>query len=342
MTKRLIYLQFGFWKKLRSNDSVEAKRLFWDLYGALECSNIRADIPIDEWEGDKDDLLFYLLQNSIDGYGTKIEKHVPEKIQDALDFTKKQPIENLCAAYLLDEDTQACMQHSKQLGILCVNIEMIMEQQFVRGSAVLFDQYEKASDFEKCKKQLASPCNSLIIIDPYLFDKKHYVDTALLPLLDRLLPQSLSIPFHITIFSQPLNCLKWGLKEITEIEHVFPYFDTLIKGKRTDLTISFTLCHSKKTSDNIDGIKGDFHSRYIITNCLMVLAEDGVDLYGKNEKCGKWSRFTFVWPSLDDNQRKDIDSYYRWIEIASKNIKNPNKCLMKWGTDENRLFDLID
>ena len=62
MTKRLIYLQSGFWKKLRSSKSVEDKRLFGDLYGALECCDIVADIPVPEWGEDKDDLLYYLLQ----------------------------------------------------------------------------------------------------------------------------------------------------------------------------------------------------------------------------------------------------------------------------------------
>ena len=54
MKNRLIYLQFGFWKKVKCSKDVEDKRLFWDLYGALECSNIRADIPLDEWDDENE------------------------------------------------------------------------------------------------------------------------------------------------------------------------------------------------------------------------------------------------------------------------------------------------
>ena len=136
MTKKLIYLQSGFWKKNRSKNSVEDKRLFWDLYGALECSDIVADIPDSEWGEDKDDLLYYLLQNSADGFGTKITRNAPDLIQDALDFKKEQSSRNLCAAYLLDAETQTCESHSSQLGVLCLNSEMITENRFLRGNAV--------------------------------------------------------------------------------------------------------------------------------------------------------------------------------------------------------------
>lgn len=335
MKKNIIYLQYGFWKSLREK---EDDFVVWEIFKVLCSNDVSTDIPIEAWE--KDDLLRLWLQQKAN-HKAEFKPCLPNKIESVLG-NKSSNVQDLCATYLLDNQL-LCDRYIKHFGVFCLTANDVYKQQtYISGDAVLFDQYEKANDYEKCKKQLASPCNSLVIIDPYLFDEKHYVKTALLPILDRIMPQSLQIPFNITIFSQPLNCLNWGCDELTKIEDVFPYFYDLIKGLRKDLDVSFTLCHSTKTSERRNGVKGDFHARYILTNCLMVQAEDGTDLYGKNEKCGKWSRFVFVWPSLDDNKRKDVEYYFRWIEIASQNINNPNKCLMKWGTNENRLFDLVD
>lgn len=335
MKKNIIYLQYGFWKSLREK---EDDFVVWEIFKVLCSNDVSTDIPIEAWE--KDDLLRLWLQQKAN-HKAEFKPCLPNKIESVLG-NKSSNVQDLCATYLLDNQL-LCDRYIKHFGVFCLTANDVYKQQtYISGDAVLFDQYEKANDYEKCKKQLASPCNSLVIIDPYLFDEKHYVKTALLPILDRIMPQSLQIPFNITIFSQPLNCLNWGCDKLTKIEDVFPYFYDLIKGLRKDLDVSFTLCHSTKTSEKRNGVKGDFHARYILTNCLMVQAEDGTDLYGKNEKCGKWSRFVFVWPSLDDNKRKDVEYYFRWIEIASQNINNPNKCLMKWGTNENRLFDLVD
>lgn len=335
MKKNIIYLQYGFWKSLREKKD---DFIIWEVFKVLSSNDVCTDIPIEAWE--KDDLLRIWLQQKANNKAC-INPCLPNRIESVFNTSTSNALD-LCATYLVDNQL-LCDGYIEKFGVFCLTANDLYKQQtYLSGDAVLFDQYEKANEYEKCKVQLSSPCNSLIIIDPYLFDEKHYIYTALKPLLNRIMPQKLSIPFHITIFSQPLNCLNWGDNELTKIEDVFPYFYDLIKQIRKDLEVSFTLCHSTKTSDRRNGVKGDFHSRYILTNCLMVHAEDGTDLYGKNEKCGKWSRFVFVWPSLDDNRRKDVEYYYRWIEITSKNIRNPNKCLASWGTKENRLFELVD
>ena len=360
MTKRLIYLQYGFWKKLRSSDSVEDKRLFWDLYGALECSNIRADIPIDEWEGDKDDLLFYLLQNSVDGYGTKIERHVPEKIQDALDFTKKQPIENLCAVYLLDEDTQMCKSHSKQLGILCLNSNMIKEElRFVRGDAVMYEKEETYDSFEKCRAQFASPCNSMILIDPYILFNKWSVELNLIPMLSKCLPPEPEnqdgqenqedqqyFDFHLSILSQTNECYIGKYKDKLRYKEIYDYIYAEIRRIRPKLRMKFSLYHINTTGNGDD----DFHSRHILTNCMLVNSEDGFDVFKKEKDeytnswdkivSGKHARLEFLYPTLIDDRRLDAANYYRWIKLSTNNSIDNSLC---WGDGDkkNRLFDLI-
>ena len=351
MKKRLIYLQFGFWKKVKCSKDVEDKRLFWDLYGALECSNIRADIPLDEWDYENDELLFYLFQNSVDGYGTDIEKYVPEKFEDALDFNKEQTIENLCAVYLLDESTEKCKKYSSLLGVLCINTEMIKEHRYVRGEAVMYEKDEAYDKFEKCKIQFASPCNSMVIIDPYILMKKRSIDLNLIPLLNISLPPDLEnkenqkVEFHLSILSQTNKCYMGKNREIN-YKDIYDYVYEEIRKIRPKLKMKFSLIHINTTGNG----NGDFHSRHLLTNFMLVNSEDGFDFFEnrKNEYTKQWetvsgkhARLEFVYPTLIDNRRLDAENYYRWIKLSACNPFN--KSNLSWGdTDtENRLFELI-
>lgn len=351
MTNRLIYLQLDFWKKVRSFDSVDDKRMFWDLYGALECSNIKADIPINEWENDKDDLLFYLLQNSFDGYGTKVEQYVPEKIQNALNAEIEQPIENLCAVYLLGENTSTCEDYSNKLGVLCLNSEMIKTHRFVRGDAVMYDKEESYDEFEKCRKQFASPCNSMILIDPYILFNKWSIELNLIPLLNKCLPieplrqEDQKVEFHLSILSQTNECYMGKYKDRLRYKDIYEYVYAEIRKIRPKMKMSFSLYHINTTGNG----DGDFHSRHIITNCMLINSEDGFDIFKnkKNEYTGKWgnvsgknARLEFLYPTLIDNRRQDAANYYRWIRLSANNRIDNTLC---WGNGrkENRLFDLV-
>lgn len=351
MTKRLIYLQSGFWKKIRSSNSVEDKRLFWDLYGALECCDIVANIPDSEWSEDKDDLLYYLLQNSADGFGTKIKRNAPELIQDALDFKKEQSPRNLCAAYLLDADTKTCEGHSSQLGVLCLNTEMIKEHRFVRGDAVMYEKGEIYDRFNKCKTQLAAPCNSMIIIDPYILMKKRSIDLNLIPLLNICLPpepeneEDQKVEFHLSILSQTNECKK-GYETPFRGKEIYDYVYEEIRKIRPKMKMKISLTHINTTGNG----SGDFHSRHLLTNCMLVNSEDGFDFFenSKNKFTKKWEtvsgkhvRLEFVYPTLIDNRRLDAENYYRWIKISADNPFN-NSDSLRWGDKENRLFALVE
>ena len=332
----LTYLQSDFWEKLSSSHIEERERMETKLSVSDALSNSTIITDVSEKLIQDDFFLKILIKQR--NYQRCDSNYINKTING---LSTSSDIRNLCATYLIDNQG-LCDGYKEQFGIFCLTAnDVCKKKRYTCGDAVLFDQQENVSDYEKCKEQLNTPCNSLIIIDPYLFDEKHYINTALIPLLDKILPQKLQIPFHITIFSQPLNCLKWGEVKLSKPDDIFPYFNDLINKLRKDLHISLTLCHSTKSGEIKNGERGDFHDRYILTNCLLVKAPDGLDISGKNGKCGKWSNFEFVWPPLDNNKRRDVDNYYRWIDITSKNIQNPNKCLNKWGANKNRLFDLV-
>ena len=352
MTKRLIYLQSGFWNKVKAKDSVEDKRIFWDLYGALECSNIIADIPEECW--DKDELLYRLFEKAAGGSGVKITQNAPDKIENALDPGKDQPIENLCATYLIDDGNAECDGKSIQQGILCINADMLFANpQYVHGTAIMYERDEKSDDYNKCKPCVFHTCNSILIIDPYIaIDNKHKsidkIDKNLIPLLDRLLPEkNICGKIHITVMCDVLNSqLKKNEKKNDKIltaDEIRSHIESGIRNSRKDLDYSFTLYHIKTTGNGV----GDFHSRHVCTNNMLINSEDGFDLFELGRKsneytCGKNARIEFLYPSLMDNRRKDADNYYRWIRLAAKTANEANE-VDSWGSKvKNRLFDLVD
>ncbi|MCR5193842.1 MAG: hypothetical protein K6D59_11140 [Bacteroidales bacterium] len=338
MSKRLIYLQRDFWESIKSSFSVSDRKLFWSLYEALENSNLRSDIPDEYWE--EDDLLYYLLQSSADGSGVIIERNVPQKINEALDATKEQPIENLSAVYLLSENTMLCEGHGMEMGILCLNVDMLRKRsEFVNGCAVMYDKDEKVSTaYEKCEKQLSIPCNSAIIIDPYILSTIYSIDNNLVPLLKYILPKSKlrTERFHLSIFSQTKNCFVGKNRQPIYDEDIYQYILKRIHEIQPELDLMFELYHIKTTGNG----DGDFHSRHIITNCMIINSEDGFDIF-KREKdgtccSGKNARIEFLNPTLVGTSRKDAENFYRWIKVCSTQEERINSTYI----EKNRLFKL--
>lgn len=341
-------MQSGFWNKVKAKDSVEKKRIFWDLYGALECSNIITDIPEECW--DKDELLYRLAEKAAGGSGVKIKQNAPNEIENALDPGKDQSIESLCATYLLDKGNADCDGKSIQQGIFCINADMLFANpQYVRGTAVMYKKNEKSDGYNKCKPCIFHTCNSILIIDPYIAkDNKHKnidkIDKNLIPLLDRLLPEkNIRGEIHITVMCDVLNSqLKKDGEPLTP-DGIRSHIESGIRNVRKDLDYSFTLYHIMTTGNG----DGDFHSRHICTNNMLINSEDGFDLFAWDKKkkeyvCGKHARIEFLFPTLMDNRRKDADNYYRWIRLAAKTANEANE-VGSWGSKEkNRLFDLVD
>ena len=251
MINRLIYIQYGFWQAIKRDETVHGKKMFWDIYSALELSDICADIPHEIWEED-DNPLYYLIQNSADGCGTTIDMNNPERLKTALNNEIEQPIDNLCAIYLLDEDDKMCEEYGRQLGIICLNATTIRHRSsYVLGAAVDYKKGENYDGYSKCSKFL-SPCNSLILIDPYILKgnwnqrsntKTNSIELNLIPLLQKIIPQQIDIPFHLSIFSQAYGCVI-DISNSANGEDVFNYLNKKIHELWPN--IIFSLYHIKQ------------------------------------------------------------------------------------------------
>jgi hypothetical protein len=191
----------------------------------------------------------------------------------------------------------------------------------------------------------------MVIIDPYILMKKRSIDLNLIPLLNISLPPDLEnkenqkVEFHLSILSQTNKCYMGKNREIN-YKDIYDYVYEEIRKIRPKLKMKFSLIHINTTGNG----NGDFHSRHLLTNFMLVNSEDGFDFFEnrKNEYTKQWetvsgkhARLEFVYPTLIDNRRLDAENYYRWIKLSACNPFN--KSNLSWGdTDtENRLFELI-
>lgn len=334
--KCLVYLQQGFWNSIKERNSVEDKLLFWSIYGALQHDDVNTDIPKDEWINDE--LLYFLLQGCANGNGTKINFFSSADISQSLDSNIVQPPENLAATFLLDKNTMLCDGYAAELGVLCLNSSMIKKQKgLVYGKYVMFDKGEDGC-FEMCKSVLSHSCNSAIIIDPYILSSKNGIDNNLIPILNLILPQTLKVTFHLSVYGQPLNGCNQGRNEMKmSADEIYSYIRNKIALIRPRLNVFFNLYHVKTTGNG----NGDFHGRFIIMNNMISESRDGFDVFKVGEKgksiSGKNPTIESVCPALD-RSGKSSKEYYRWIKICSKE-KNLIKSTFQGSN--NRLFELV-
>ena len=180
--------------------------------------------------------------------------------------------------------------------------------------------------------------------------KKRSIDLNLIPLLKVCLPpdpeneEDQKVVFHLSIFSQTNECKKSKYEKLYGKE-IYDYVCQEIRKIRPKMKMKFSLTHINTTGNG----NGDFHSRHILTNCMLVNSEDGFDFFdnSKNKYTNEWetvsgkhARLEFVYPTLIDNRRLDAENYYRWIKLSASNPFN-NSNSLSWGDTENRLFELI-
>lgn len=323
MKRGHIYIQHGFWKAVKDLGVSVFGPNAWDLFCVLRTSILHAEIPIEIFG--QDDLLSILWHES----GGSC--YMDEGMTDYIINQNEDSIENLCSVYLLDKNKTACEKYAQSKGTLCLNSQMLAEQSYlITGKKILFDFHERGG-YNGLKTFFLHPCNSLLLIDPYILNERSYIKNHLRNLFDSILPESLDIQFQISIFS--------GIGKINDGQLGESFFNEVLntlKDIRPNLIFSLTIYQIP--------IQGEgWHARYLLTNNLMIHATEGFDFWGlvhgemKAKKAGK---FEISCPWLEKNN--DIREYSIWINKAAKEATMGNGYHHeRWGSKENRLFDLI-
>ena len=156
--------------------------------------------------------------------------------------------DDLSATYMIDKSVVECQNIENNFGVLILNAKTATERRYlVKGDGFSLDKRLRyVQRYVTFKEKLSHPCNSLIIIDPYLLIKPEITkeDETFYPgikynlecLLDSILPQRLTVDFHLTIIS----CLD----KPDEVKRVYEKIKKCLKRIRKELIVKLGLFYT--------------------------------------------------------------------------------------------------
>lgn len=333
----MIYMQTGFWEKLSSDTSREGIRSMLNVSDALSNSYVITDVSEERLHND----VFLMAMIKQGNYQRCDSNYINKKVEGLCSTT---PIEDLCATYMLDKKPFECDNVEKKYGVIVICASSMPNKRFLfDGDGFSLDKNKRyPSKYMSFKEQLQQPCNSMIVIDPYLLKTKGVdklnntilfpgILNNLEPLLDAVLPQKLEVDYHLTIIS--------SLNNPDDIKSAYEKVKKCLKRVRKDLNVKLGFAY---TAIGYHYETESFHSRHVITNNFCVDSEDGLDLFNEKGYITKNNpSVTIVFPRLFGNSRQDISKYESWIKSVKKHIEGcPEKEF--YGTKENRLLELFE
>lgn len=267
--------------------------------------------------------LFWMQQN----------QEVQIRYFDKIDFENSKGID-LNAYYFTCKDSDQCRKAMNSYGVLALNFENIKDFAFVlndNGGAISKNTNNTwKTIFDPIKRP---PFNSLIIIDNYILNDTDVMEENLGGIISSLLPDSICVPFEITIFSKLRND-KGNIEFPCE-----PRYDKILEllpSKPYEIKLSIIKCQS-------------FHDRVILTNSMFIGCPSGFNLF-KNMKSEKTTYYNMTAPFLaDGNIKWTTEAYSNYIADAAPVFRNSQEyggngigdsCPQFYlGKKENRIID---
>lgn len=306
MKEGVIFVEKAFWEKL---DSVRQRYAISD-----KLIHSQSDIYTD----------FNKEEVSCDTFLGSIHEETGGKLywdKNVKDYIESEDVAYLASIYLTGMDSMLCDGKSIQRGILVFNQSKFSDDNKVFSTPEPIPIDEDNRYKYGWKNELFGPillnnkCNSIIINDKYLCNKG-FMNPDLKDLLDVILPQSIRIPFHLSIFSEVNSNGEAIYNEIkTAISSIRPsgFCDNL----------SFTLYYST------------LHDRFIISNNYCITVGAGFALFNGKSKPHNSTSLKIFFPTAVGRKRE----YYLWIKKTKEINDRPYNF---WGEDKvNRLFDLV-
>lgn len=208
-------------------------------------------------------------------------------------------------------------QEVRQYGEMCVELDKgnDFEDLLETGGFIAKkgDQFNWKVKFESMPSKI---CNSMIYVDNYTSKEEGMMNLECI--LDSLLPEALSVEFHLTVVTSPNK----KYDDDTLKNKIHKELESWLANHRPDVDFKKLEILIIKTDDN--------HDRYILTNNYSIYCPKGFDLMRK----GKSTQATFVdidYPFIRIKPHK-YDKYVNYIE-------NIRKCFKVRGLEsKNRLL----
>lgn len=235
----------------------------------------------------------------------------------------KSDNKQLTAYYLTCCDCETCQKCMDECGVLAICPENLKD-----FTSILYDNgmaINRKGKAEWKKIINCSPClcNSLILVDNYIFNDFKLLDDNLKQILDALLPERLDIPFHIAI------CSEMGNKSEQDC---LIKVDNLIKNIRPNLIVKIDILKCSTS---------DFHDRIIITNNIYISCGSGFEILKYDFNISRFSTVStkmtavaILFPFFQTSVKWTTNAYSNMINEVSRVRKSRDTKM------ENRLITL--
>lgn len=242
--------------------------------------------------------------------------------------------QRLNAVYLTTQNDAVCKKQSKMFGVIVLNSNLAKECAHLFmdiGHAFPSNDAKDWSFLKGIKFPSLNICNSIIIVDNYLFidDMDKYCDGKvrrewmdkieqnLQPILQALLPEKLDdgVMFEIAIFTAQDKD-----NPDKSFETQYQSLNTYLSVKRKNIKFRINFygkCHEV------------FHDRCILTNNVWISSGHGFDIFSKNRGSLKPTTINIAFPFLQSSLLWCDGSYLNVLSQAKKIIDSyPDKY---WG-----------
>lgn len=324
-TKKSILCELAFWKYFSIQNPLlfpqkyfgksESIKIWINLFSFLERSKIVWNCSWTQfYEAVKDDDNLKLLWKKATNKQCEIDCK-PQDFQDMDTLFANNPT----STFISEKDLSI---KASEYGIININSKNYTQLCFLfidNGIAI-----SKGQDWnwDFIKYIISKANNSMIITDNYIFDKCR---NNLYKLLELILPHSLAIPYHITIFYMH------GRQSESDIQSL----KTFLSRIRPNLIIELETIRTNKDSSN--RFHADFHDRTIITNNIWIGSGAGFDLLTRDHchfKANKSTTLSIIFPFFSSDSIKWGDeAYHNLISdaktcICNRNLSSNNRLLV--------------
>jgi hypothetical protein len=220
---------------------------------------------------------------------------------DDIDFDNQDEVD-LNGYYFTCKDCEQCKIAMKRYGILAVNMDNIKDFSFVlkdNGEAICNNSKNTWQSLLESVGKL--PYNSMIIIDNYILNDTDEMVENLQNIFASLLPDRISVPIQITIFSKIRNDKNVDLPSEPRLIKIKELLQ-----KHDSCTIELTIVKCQ-----------NFHDRAILTNSMFFGCPGGFNLF-KQGKSQKTTYFNATNPFFGgDSVKWATGAYSNYIADAS-------------------------
>lgn len=330
MERSRVYIDYSFWKQLASDGSIDGLRSFVEMVDLLSRSDVHMDVDAERLMTLVADApyLMMLWKRHMSGQ-LSLDLDADERKNAILAGTVTD-IRDLMAVFLLDRSERFCREVAERLGVMALNVGAVRgRRSYFDGDGVMVRQGRRYEAFwMSFADRLRQVCHSLVLVDPYIGRDRNSMEVNLLSLLDAVLPVSLSIPFHLSLFTMTDN--GYGG------ERLQTWLVGRLQRLRPEMAFELTVYQITK--------RDRFHDRYLLTNNVFVECGAGFDLFNDQGMAGKDTKVDIVYPHTQNHTPADSEAYWRFLEVTKRSHLRAfaNGHLRNfWGPKVNRLFDAV-